>query len=57
MKCKTCNGTGIDRIQVTYEGDYEPIPCDCTVDPEQLEDSKQPLVIKKQERYEDSPEK
>ena len=40
MKCKTCKGTGIEMIQVTYEGDYEPTPCDCTIDPEQLEDSK-----------------
>jgi hypothetical protein len=38
MRCKTCKGTGIDRIQVTYEGDYEPIPCDCTIDPEQIGD-------------------
>ena len=38
MKCKTCKGTGIEMIQVTYEGDYEPTPCDCTIDPEQLGD-------------------
>jgi len=56
MRCKVCKGTGI-VAQIGYDGEWEPMPCDCTVDPEQLEDSKQPLVIKKQERYEDSPEK
>ena len=40
MRCKACKGTGIEMIQVTYEGDYEPIPCDCTIDPEQIGDDK-----------------
>ena len=32
MKCKTCKGTGI-VAQLTYDGDWEPMPCDCTIDP------------------------
>jgi hypothetical protein len=39
MRCKACKGTGI-VAQIGYDGEWEPMPCDCTVDPEQLEDSK-----------------
>ena len=49
MRCKACKGTGI-VAQIGYDGEWEPMPCDCTIDPEQLEGSKQPLVINKQER-------
>ena len=36
MKCKTCKGTGV-VAQLTYDGDWEPMPCDCTIDPKEYE--------------------
>jgi hypothetical protein len=30
MKCKVCKDTGI-VAQITYDGEYEPSPCDCTI--------------------------
>ncbi len=36
MRCKACKGTGI-VAQIGYDGEWEPMPCDCTIDPEQLE--------------------
>ena len=34
--CKTCKGTGI-VAQIGYDGDWEPSPCDCSIDPKHLE--------------------
>ena len=34
MKCKICNGTGV-MAQKTYDG-WEPLPCDCGIDPRDL---------------------
>jgi len=35
MKCKTCKDTGI-VAQIAYDGEYEPNPCDCTINPRDL---------------------
>ena len=37
MRCKACKGTGI-VAQIGYDGEWEPMPCDCTIDPEQIGD-------------------
>jgi|GEM_PF-2937014 len=36
MKCNVCKGTGI-VAQRGPDGDWEPSPCDCTIDPTHLE--------------------
>ena len=37
MKCKVCKGTGV-VAQRGLDGDWEPSPCDCTIDPNHLEE-------------------
>ena len=36
MTCRICKGTGI-VAQLGYDGHWEPMPCDCTIDPKHWE--------------------
>ena len=37
IMCKMCKGSGV-VAQRGVDGDWEPSPCDCTIDPTHLEE-------------------